>query len=970
MLCWSQKRELYLGFIGLRELIAGVACAMHGTIIGGGLAAALSCDYIVAATATTVQHGNLSRGLCPLGLLSQTFLSAVGRARSLEVYLQDTRLSCSTAVEMGLVDEVCDSIDETQGRARQIAWHAARHEAVSAALRHSRERPDFQRQALEAFGHAMCQRQNSGLLASSLHDHLSAQVPALVLIGRGRRGSKQRKSVPLHGAPLNGRSVQLSPSAMMSSAALLSLSTKVSVKHVWLDERITGGETPVEGNTVCIYRGRGANFCLGGNANASKIADGSFLNQLPAYEKLCRQLMEHEMPIIAVCHGATRGGGMLFASTASALLAHMEATFGFPEIHRGVLPGLVSVAAQRRLDLAACERLMCMRDAIRAPEAIRIAFADYVGATSELESETQRVSLRLCELEAPLLRSYFRVFESGSSTAAAEMARGVVDANLGRLHEADESETRTFPFGIDEASGVAKVDLQVDAAASLRFFCQAAAESAPLRAKLRVIVITVGDDKSADNADVPDAMDTAHLNPSAREHSRFEDAMRRIYEFHVPIVCVAKGQASGLPLAAMLCADYRIADEGATFAFDHTNIWRLRTLLRPQDEQALRAGHGAVDARRARLLGLISELCLRDGPHPKRAEQRGKGFASWLTNHPALAQQFVLTLSRASPFRCPLADGAPAVRSADGLPSWQLGGATALDVLPGIAKLSLLQMETRTDETRTVLHRLLAVATSCRVADAPSEQYGALRDAISRRRVASFRQLRTLVQWAPHWAQAREASSLLNAPSRRRGHVAHHARTPSTVGIHRLEVYVPRHCTTAELLSYASGIPQRYTTGHMMEQYGGCGIDEDASSMLLTVISRLIRSHAAARMHVGMLLVGGCESLDRSKSVKSELMQVRPSPCLFCPNRPNHSLRILGRPSYPPHPSLHARCCPPSLSALRVARPVRRGGRRRAEFKPRRRQLPSRLPRLGSQCRLGWPLGRRRLRAVFRAADT
>ena len=38
---------------------------------------------------------------------------------------------------------------------------------------------------------------------------------------------------------------------------------------------------------------------------------------------------------------------MLFACVASAVLAHSEATFGFPEMHRGVLPGLVSVATQQ-----------------------------------------------------------------------------------------------------------------------------------------------------------------------------------------------------------------------------------------------------------------------------------------------------------------------------------------------------------------------------------------------------------------------------------------------------------------------------------------------------------------------------------------------------------------------------------------------------------------------------------------------
>ena len=75
---------------------------------------------------------------------------------------------------------------------------------------------------------------------------------------------------------------------------------------------------------------------------------------------------------------------MLFACIASALLAHVEATFGFPEIHRGVLPGLVSVVTRRRLDTATCERLMCMRDAIGAVEGVRVSLVDFVGTHEEL----------------------------------------------------------------------------------------------------------------------------------------------------------------------------------------------------------------------------------------------------------------------------------------------------------------------------------------------------------------------------------------------------------------------------------------------------------------------------------------------------------------------------------------------------------------------------------------------------------
>ena len=50
------------------------------------------------------------------------------------------------------------------------------------------------------------------------------------------------------------------------------------------------------------------------------------------------------MPKIVVCHGATRGGGMVFPCLGTAVLACVDATFSFPEIRRGALPGVVIVS--------------------------------------------------------------------------------------------------------------------------------------------------------------------------------------------------------------------------------------------------------------------------------------------------------------------------------------------------------------------------------------------------------------------------------------------------------------------------------------------------------------------------------------------------------------------------------------------------------------------------------------------------
>ena len=63
-------REIYDGFLQLRTLPHPVSCAVHGTVIGGGVAGCLHADHIGADRATVLEHGNLVRGLCVLGMLS------------------------------------------------------------------------------------------------------------------------------------------------------------------------------------------------------------------------------------------------------------------------------------------------------------------------------------------------------------------------------------------------------------------------------------------------------------------------------------------------------------------------------------------------------------------------------------------------------------------------------------------------------------------------------------------------------------------------------------------------------------------------------------------------------------------------------------------------------------------------------------------------------------------------------------
>ena len=99
-------RRLFAGFAALQALAVPLVCAVHGTVIGGGIAACLNCDYIVAESSTTFEHGNLVRGVCPLGGLSRTLPHTAGRARALAMYLGNDTLSAAEARTAEIVHEV------------------------------------------------------------------------------------------------------------------------------------------------------------------------------------------------------------------------------------------------------------------------------------------------------------------------------------------------------------------------------------------------------------------------------------------------------------------------------------------------------------------------------------------------------------------------------------------------------------------------------------------------------------------------------------------------------------------------------------------------------------------------------------------------------------------------------------------------------------------------------------------------
>ncbi|EJD08545.1 hydroxymethylglutaryl-CoA synthase [Fomitiporia mediterranea MF3/22] len=98
---------------------------------------------------------------------------------------------------------------------------------------------------------------------------------------------------------------------------------------------------------------------------------------------------------------------------------------------------------------------------------------------------------------------------------------------------------------------------------------------------------------------------------------------------------------------------------------------------------------------------------------------------------------------------------------------------------------------------------------------------------------------------------------------------------PKDVGILGMEMYFPRRCISEEDLEVFDGVAKgKYTIG-LGQQFMACTDDrEDINSFALTVVSNLLEKYNIDPCSIGRLDVGTETIIDKSKSVKTVLMDL------------------------------------------------------------------------------------------------
>lgn len=140
---------------------------------------------------------------------------------------------------------------------------------------------------------------------------------------------------------------------------------------------------------TAIIRGIGDQaFCSGIDINMFDSTDESILNEdFPI--SLMRGFTTNK-PIIAAINGRALGGGLELALSCDIRIAVPEASFGFPEVKLGLIPGWGGTQRSvRQLSWCNAAALVLTGKSISADEALRIGLINQVVPSQELMSTAQ-----------------------------------------------------------------------------------------------------------------------------------------------------------------------------------------------------------------------------------------------------------------------------------------------------------------------------------------------------------------------------------------------------------------------------------------------------------------------------------------------------------------------------------------------------------------------------------------------------
>ena len=164
---------------------------------------------------------------------------------------------------------------------------------------------------------------------------------------------------------------------------------------------------------VIVLTGAGSAFCAGARLDAllAAIEQGDAKGVGAAFgvvHDVYRALLDARLPTIAMVNGYALAGGCGIATACDLVVASDRAQFGYPEIHLGLMPGMVMAFLFRLVGFRAGLELALTGRRVPADEAAQIGLINRVVAHDELEASVGELAQQLAGFSPTALASIKR----------------------------------------------------------------------------------------------------------------------------------------------------------------------------------------------------------------------------------------------------------------------------------------------------------------------------------------------------------------------------------------------------------------------------------------------------------------------------------------------------------------------------------------------------------------------------------
>ncbi|HEY9419438.1 MAG TPA: enoyl-CoA hydratase/isomerase family protein [Candidatus Udaeobacter sp.] len=139
---------------------------------------------------------------------------------------------------------------------------------------------------------------------------------------------------------------------------------------------------------ILILRGAGAAFCTGLDLKAATPQNAHATAEMVA--KALLALSQTRLVTIAAVHGAAVAGGAGIMSACDFVVAAEGTKIGYPEVRRGLVPGLVMTFLRRQIGERNMSELLLGSELIAAERAKEIGLVNRVVSQENLMSEAQK----------------------------------------------------------------------------------------------------------------------------------------------------------------------------------------------------------------------------------------------------------------------------------------------------------------------------------------------------------------------------------------------------------------------------------------------------------------------------------------------------------------------------------------------------------------------------------------------------